>query len=174
MPNSPQIQCPVLCLVGRSLSAVPFLVDSAGIFTLCRKTPHIDYLPDARTDRRTDRQAAASELWVTFHSSWSKSPSVSACNCQAAAFLHLSDLETHVHLWQWEFILTDFSPWHSLTPLSSGHFTAYSRIMLYRCNVIYAQKHTCWYIYVKERVFHTQDVSTLIPSGLLCALYCFK
>lgn len=109
-----------------SLSAVPFLADSAGIFKLCRKTLHIDHLPD----RQTDRQAAVSELWVTFHSSSSKSPSVSACNCQTAAFHNLSDLETHVHLWQWWFILTYCNLWHSFTSLTSGHFTAYGRIML--------------------------------------------
>lgn len=34
-----------------SLSALPFLVDSAEIFTLCRRTLHIDHLPDRQTDR---------------------------------------------------------------------------------------------------------------------------
>lgn len=45
-----------------SLLAVPFLLGSAEVFTLCRKTPHIDL-----AGTQIDRQAAVCELWVTFH-----------------------------------------------------------------------------------------------------------
>lgn len=45
---------------------------------------HIDHMPDGKT---TERRPAVSELCVTFHSSSSAGPSLSACNCQAAALL---------------------------------------------------------------------------------------
>lgn len=40
-----------------------------------------------QTERQTERRPAVSELCVTFHSSSSTGPSLSACNCQAAALL---------------------------------------------------------------------------------------
>lgn len=46
---------------------------------------------------QADRQPCLNFRWL--HSSSSASPTVSSCNCQTAAFLGLSDVETHVHQW---------------------------------------------------------------------------